>query len=150
MKSLLASLALIAGQIGAPLPVPPPAVSVSAPLSADGYVSGSGNISCSGPRGSGMRSGWITLQGNVNVRTSDGATGTVAVGGSVFVNGSCSNDSGFVNGSGTVSGSSPVYGRDGKYAGRAELSGTVFVNQYASGFYVWVNNQHVSFSGRVD
>jgi hypothetical protein len=45
-----------------------------------------------------------------------------------------------------VSGYGTLYGSDGSSAGTIRLDGTVFVNQYVSGSYVWIN-QYATLSG---
>jgi hypothetical protein len=50
-----------------------------------------------------------------------------------------------VNGSASVYGSGTLYARDGRRAGTVRLDGTVFVNQYSSG-YTYIN-QYATLSG---
>jgi hypothetical protein len=162
MTNIMAAAALIASQIGAPLPVSAPAVVVpvavakeAAPVraaassgyvSATGFLSGNGYLQCSAPRGgSGWMSGSVNLTAQMPVNGPDGAYGTVPVSGYVYLTGSCQNGSGFVSGSASVNGYGTLYTREGKRAGTVQLNGSVFVSQYASGF-VWIN-QYATVSG---
>jgi len=162
MTNIMAAAALIASQIGAPLPAGAPAVAVpvavakavpavsaagsSGYVSATGTLSGSGFMQCNAPRnGSGWMSGWVNLSSQMSVNGPDGAHGTVPVSGTVYLTGSCQNGSGFVSGSASVSCYGTLYARDGKRAGSVQLNGNVFVNQFVSGF-AWIN-QYANVSG---
>ena len=50
-----------------------------------------------------------------------------------------------MSGSASVSGYGTLYTREGKRAGTVQLNGSVFVNQYVSGF-AWIN-QYANVSG---
>lgn len=162
MTNILATAALIASQIGAPLPADAPVVVVpvavarqtapSAPIaqssyvSASGYLSGSAYMSCNAPQNSsGWMSGTVNLTAQMQVTGPDGARGTVPVSGYAFLSGSCQNGAGFVSGSASVRGVGTMYGRDGRRAGTVSLDGSVFVHQYVSGF-AWIN-QYATLSG---
>lgn len=163
MTNLLAVAAAIAMEIGAPPPIETPAVvplgsgsfqssAASGYISAWGTLTGSGFLSCSAPpngNGSGWMNGSINLTANMPVRGPDGVSGTVPVSGYVSLSGSCQNGAGSVSGSAMVNGYGTLYGRDGKRAGTARLAGTVFINQYVSSQYVWIN-QYASLTGRFD
>ena len=144
MNTIISFALALAGQIGAPLPTPPPPVVVPETISGYYSVSGNGSLTCMGTQ----RSGWVDIRANLPVTMSDGASGTVPVGGSVYVNGSCQNGGGWVNGGGRLSGSGTLY-RGGKPAGTARFSGNVNINQYVSGSYAWIN-QTVYFEGRFE
>lgn len=155
----------IALEIGAPLPEETPVVIVpdvflqsGEPAVASGYVSGSGYLSgsaflfCSASpnsNGSGWMNGSMNLTANIPVYGPAGISGTIPVAGFISLSGSCQNGAGYVTGSTMISGSGTMYGHDGKRVGTARLSGTVFVNQYVSSQYVWIN-QHASLTGRFD
>ena len=125
------------------------APNTSGSVSGYAWVTGNGFMNCSGgPNGSGWMSGWINLRADVNVTTADGASGTVSVNGTAYVSGSCQNGSGFVAGNAMLNGSGALY-KAGRYVGSASLSGSAFINQYASGSFVWIN-QNVYLSGRYD
>jgi hypothetical protein len=164
VKASLASerMLAIAAQIGAPLPEAPvvavPVAAVKAipkapsvePLasaaSGRGIISGQGHLFCSGDaRHGGWMNGSIFLSGSIRVEGPDGAAGNVDVTGFASVSGFCRDRSGFVNGSGDVSGRGTLY-KDGKSVGVANVSGMVFINDYASGGWVW-SSQPVSVSG---
>ena len=164
MTNIMAAAALIASQIGAPLPVNAPAVVVpvavgkalpapveraassSGYVSASGTLSGSGYMNCSAPRnGSGWMSGSVNLTAQLYVNGPDGSRGTVPVSGYVFLSGSCQNGSGFATGSASVTGYGTLYGNDGKRAGTVQMNGTVFVNQFVTQF-AWIN-QYATVSG---
>ncbi|MDP3542852.1 MAG: hypothetical protein Q8T11_10355 [Elusimicrobiota bacterium] len=165
MTNIMAAAALIASQIGAPVAfdaapvVVPPAKAVvisAAPragtlasgyVSASGTVSGSGYLHCSAPQnGSGWMSGSVNLSGSLPVNGPDGARGSVPVSGHVYLTGSCQNGGGFVSGSAFLQGSGSLYGRDGRLAGTVRLDGSVFISQYASSSFLWVN-QFTTLSG---
>ena len=165
MTNIMAAAALIASQIGAPLPQGVPAVeapvAISAPalaapaanvsvissyVSASGNLSGNGYLHCSAPQnGSGWMSGSINLSAQMLVNGPDGARGTIPVSGYAYLTGSCQNGAGFVSGSVSVTGYGTLYSREGNRAGTVSLNGSVFVSQYASGF-VWIN-QYATVSG---
>jgi hypothetical protein len=168
MNKLLAAAALVAAEIGAPLPEAPVPVVVPAPrvravaatpraeapvqsgyASGTGWLSGSAHLWCNeAPGGNGgWMSGSVHLRGDLSVNGPDGTRGTVPVSGFVHLTGSCRDGSGFVSGSAYFDGSGPLY-KDGRRAGVARLSGSVFVHQHANGF-VWIN-QYASLSGRFD
>jgi hypothetical protein len=111
-----------------------------------GWLTGSGWLHCSShdPQRPGWFSGWIRLDGDVRVYGPDGTTGSVRVDGSIHVSGSCANGSGFAHGSGRVSGRGYLY-KDGRPAGTADVSGTVFLNRYVHGHAFF--SEHVSVSG---
>lgn len=110
-----------------------------------GWVNGSGWLHCSGANNQpGWFSGWIRLDGDIRVNGPDGTTGNIRVDGSVHVSGSCRDGAGFAGGSGRVSGSGYLY-KDGRPVGRADVSGTVFLNRYVHG-HAWFN-EHVSVNG---
>lgn len=164
MTSLLAA-AVIALEIGAPLPEETPVVVVpdvslqsvqeaaaSGYVSGFGYLSGSGFLFCSASpnsNGSGWMNGSMNLTADIPVYTPSGISGTIPVSGFISLSGSCQNGAGYVTGSATIGGYGILYGRDGKRAGTTRLSGTVFVNQYVSSQYVWIN-QYASLTGRFD
>lgn len=156
MTNIMAAAALIASQIGTPLPAgapvatvpvasakavatPGPRAAASGSVSGTGMLSGSGYMRCNAPQnGSGWMSGGINLSAQMPIYGPDGAYGTIPVSGYVFLNGSCRNGSGFVSGSAQVTGYGALYARDGRRAGTVRLNGTVFVNQYVSEF-AWIN-----------
>lgn len=158
--------ATLAAQLGAPIadsalraPATPPTKPLSAqkdaseaasgPISGYASVSGSGSVNCSGgANGDGWMSAWVTLRGDVHVSTNDGASGRVPVSGSVHLSGSCRRGSGSVSGNASLSGSGTLY-KNGRPAGRAQMSGSVFISQYVSGSFLWIN-QSVYLSGHFD
>ena len=151
MTNMLAVAALIASQIGAPLPADAPAVIVptaaatvvpaaraaaaSGSVSATGNLSGSTSMQCN----SGWMNGWVNLTAQMQVSGPDGTHGTVPVSGQVHLSGSCQNGSGgFVSGSASVSGYGTMYSREGRRAGTVRLNASVFINQHVSEF-AWIN-----------
>lgn len=155
-------VAAIAAQLGTVVPdsVPVPAmprtvpitatrrdVVASGPASGNGWVSGSAYMSCTAPNGgSGWMNGSVNLTGVIPVSGPDGVSGNIPVSGFAFLGGSCQDGQGFVSGSATVDGWGTLYGRDGKPAGTARVMGTVFINQYAFGSFLYVN-QNASVTG---
>jgi hypothetical protein len=161
MTNIMAAAALIASQIGAPVPVAAPAVVVpvaveaaspaprtqaSGYVTATGMLSGSGYMQCSAPQnGSGWMNGSVNLSGQLPVNGPDGVHGSVPVSGYVFLSGSCSNGGGFASGSASVTGYGVLYNREGRRAGTVTLNGSIFVSQYVSQF-AWIN-QYATVSG---
>jgi len=135
--------------VPATLPVKAPRTAAAASGWANGFgwVTGNASMNCSAPpNGSGWMNGNANLNGSIPVNGPDGTSGNISVSGFVWLSGSCSNNQGFVSGSSMVDGWGTLYGRDGKPAGTARVSGTVFINEYAFGSFIWIN-QSVSVSG---
>jgi hypothetical protein len=117
----------------------------SGPAYGSGFVTGSGYISCSSrDNHPGYMSGWIRLEGDIPVTGPDGTRGNVRVSDTVMVSGSCANGAGFVTGSSYLNGSGYLY-KDGRAAGRADLSGHVFISRYVSGYAFF--NEYVNLNG---
>lgn len=159
----LARAAVIASELGVSLPAAtapelamPATLPVKAPradavssgwASGNGWVTGNAFMNCSAPpNGSGWMNGNASLNGNVTVNGPEGTSGNINISGFVWLSGSCQNNQGYVSGSTTLDGWGTLYGRDGKPAGTARVSGTVFINQFIFGSFLFIN-QNVSVSG---
>ncbi len=165
MTNITAVVALMAAQIGAPLPpetapvvvpvvssklAPARATAVPSYITGSAFLQGSGYLSCSAPRGgSGSMSGSVDLRASVSVTGPNGESGIIPVSGYAFLNGMCQNGAGFVSGTAWVSGQGYLYGRDGKLAGTLRLNSPVSVNQYASSSFVFVS-QYATLSGYLE